>query len=463
MKKGILFLVFFTFVLFLFGCESEHVHSVSSEWSSDEFYHWHKCSEGCNEIFEKSQHTWDEGVITKEATEEVEGEKTYTCTICFATKIEVVSTLDHIHEFSTEYSHDEVYHWYAATCGHEDATQFKELHKYEFVQQTAATCTEDEVLIGTCVCGDTTIVAGEDAKGHNVLNYASNLDATCTANGTKTGTCDTCHETITNIDEGSMLEHKWNHKLIEATYFSSGESYKECDDCGAHETLEIIPMLVENVIDGEIDDFFDGVNEYSGERTGPVVEHEAYIKLGIKGIYVYQLVTDGKGLTSTSHVELYFTLGKTAVLDDSLSVHIYAQGDYINSYTYSSSTNVKKDNNIANKYCDYAIKVISSGSNLATYACELFVDYSYFGLTEAPEFVNVQIRTISGGGNPLSNKTAGSLDYKDLANYELFGANGRLIKTETAIDAEKGDFYNGVEPYSGKRIGPVVTHDSYIK
>ena len=41
-------------------------------------------------------HSWDEGKITKEATTEAEGEKTYTCTGCGATKTEAIAKLDPI-------------------------------------------------------------------------------------------------------------------------------------------------------------------------------------------------------------------------------------------------------------------------------------------------------------------------------------------------------------------------------
>jgi len=44
-------------------------------------------------IIEKKEHQYDNGKITKEATYETEGEKTYTCRICHETKIEKISKL----------------------------------------------------------------------------------------------------------------------------------------------------------------------------------------------------------------------------------------------------------------------------------------------------------------------------------------------------------------------------------
>lgn len=41
-------------------------------------------------VIEKIAHTWDEGKITKEATKEADGEKTFTCTVCGETKTDAV-------------------------------------------------------------------------------------------------------------------------------------------------------------------------------------------------------------------------------------------------------------------------------------------------------------------------------------------------------------------------------------
>lgn len=50
-----------------------------------------KISEG--EAIPAAGHTWDEGVVTVQPTTEQEGEKTYTCTVCQATKTEIISKL----------------------------------------------------------------------------------------------------------------------------------------------------------------------------------------------------------------------------------------------------------------------------------------------------------------------------------------------------------------------------------
>ena len=58
----------------------------------------HKCDYGCDKV---TEHTWDEGVITKEPTPQDKGEKTYTCTFCKATKTEEIAALG-VPEIGTE-------------------------------------------------------------------------------------------------------------------------------------------------------------------------------------------------------------------------------------------------------------------------------------------------------------------------------------------------------------------------
>jgi len=76
--------------LTLASCAHECV--FVDEWSSDDTSHWHACEkEKCEEVADKADHTWDEGVITTEATQEADGVKTFTCTVCKHTKTEAVA------------------------------------------------------------------------------------------------------------------------------------------------------------------------------------------------------------------------------------------------------------------------------------------------------------------------------------------------------------------------------------
>ena len=59
-----------------------HTHEYSTEWSSDDTYHWHNCL-GCTEVSDKAEHDYDDGVVA-------DGVKTYTCETCGHTWTEIV-------------------------------------------------------------------------------------------------------------------------------------------------------------------------------------------------------------------------------------------------------------------------------------------------------------------------------------------------------------------------------------
>ena len=72
-----------------------HTCVFKTEWTSDATHHWHACeTNGCSEISGNAEHTWDDGEITTEATAQANGEKTFTCTVCEATKVEALTFED---------------------------------------------------------------------------------------------------------------------------------------------------------------------------------------------------------------------------------------------------------------------------------------------------------------------------------------------------------------------------------
>ena len=70
----------------------DHVHTFdTTRWEYDTANHWHPAT--CPHTAEKKDlaaHNWNEGVITKPSDYGVEGEKTFTCTTCSATRVESV-------------------------------------------------------------------------------------------------------------------------------------------------------------------------------------------------------------------------------------------------------------------------------------------------------------------------------------------------------------------------------------
>lgn len=118
-------------------------HTYSEEWTSDDDYHWHAATCGHDvEVKDRAEHAWDSGEITTEPTCTETGVKTYTCTVCDATKTETVSATGHT--YSDKWSYDEDYHWHAATCGHNEETKDKSEHTL-----VDGICTVCNAFIGT--------------------------------------------------------------------------------------------------------------------------------------------------------------------------------------------------------------------------------------------------------------------------------------------------------------------------
>ena len=81
---------------------ADHTHTWDTNWSSDETYHWHKCTgtiggnagwggwggTPCTEVKDKAPHSFDEGKITTPASAYADGVKTYTCSVCNYKKTE---------------------------------------------------------------------------------------------------------------------------------------------------------------------------------------------------------------------------------------------------------------------------------------------------------------------------------------------------------------------------------------
>lgn len=131
-------------------------HTPKSAWSSDATEHWHDCAtEGHTDKLDKAAHTWNDGEVTTDPTEEADGVKTYTCTVCSAKKTEPVPKLTHTHTFDmTNWETNDTHHWHKATCAHTDEKNGYEEHKGDWTEKTPAGYGVNRVEKRTCtVCG----------------------------------------------------------------------------------------------------------------------------------------------------------------------------------------------------------------------------------------------------------------------------------------------------------------------
>ena len=126
----------------------------TSTWKYDDTEHWNPCLRtGCEEHLNAAAHTFDNGVVTTEPTENSEGVKTYTCETCGYQKTKSIPKLGHTP--SAEWSYDSENHW--KECTNEGCNEKFELAAHTFddgVITAKPTDTTDGVRTYTCtVCG----------------------------------------------------------------------------------------------------------------------------------------------------------------------------------------------------------------------------------------------------------------------------------------------------------------------
>ncbi len=93
-------------------CGYEHKHTYASVWTNDDSSHWHAVTCG---------HDVDVADLGAHNDANKDG-KCDTCQLVVA----------HYHTFDTsKWMIDDEYHWYASTCGHEDAVDSKAAHDYD--------------------------------------------------------------------------------------------------------------------------------------------------------------------------------------------------------------------------------------------------------------------------------------------------------------------------------------------
>lgn len=169
MKKQIslLTVMLFAISMLIVSCNQDvHTHTFEEQWTSDTTHHWKVATCGCEDAeVEKLEHNFGKWTTIKEATEDSEGIKEKSCSVCKYKATEVITKLAHTHKFSTILTSNESKHWYACSCG-----------------------------------------VKQDESEHSFGEYVSNNDATTEADGTKARTCSECGFKNVVVDEGSKLE-----------------------------------------------------------------------------------------------------------------------------------------------------------------------------------------------------------------------------------------------------------------
>ena len=196
-------------------------------------------------VVNKLGHTWDNGVITKEATETEEGVKTYTCKTCGETKTEKIPVTSHHLDQGTitkkatcTENGEKTYHCTDADC---DKTYVETIpatgHQHTEVRDKKEVTCEEDGYTGDTYCKDCGQLISKGAvvkaTGHSWNSGKVTEAATCKKEGTKTYTCKNCGETKEEILNATGHQHTEVRNEKKATCTEdgySGDVY--CKDCG---------------------------------------------------------------------------------------------------------------------------------------------------------------------------------------------------------------------------------------
>ena len=215
----------------------EHVHEWSSEWSSDDNYHWHEClAEGCD-ITDNSQkdgygpHVYDDDQDT-------------TCNTCG--HVREVEPPAHEHRWDTAWSYDGQHHWHECLNPDCDITDNAEKDGYGdhvFSDDQDTTCnvcgyvreveppkhehewSKDWTFSEThhwheCLNDGCDITLDKDKKDYGPHVFDSDQDAECNV-------CGYVREIIPDPDPGEDLTEKEVQKIVDKVieqYFSNLEA-----------------------------------------------------------------------------------------------------------------------------------------------------------------------------------------------------------------------------------------------
>ena len=98
-----------------------HTHTYSTSWNKNAVEHWHDATCECaadGVRKDVSAHNWGSWNTVTAATEDAEGVKSRSCTVCGYTEEGSIEKLPHTHTYSNTWTYNSETHWHEATCGH---------------------------------------------------------------------------------------------------------------------------------------------------------------------------------------------------------------------------------------------------------------------------------------------------------------------------------------------------------
>lgn len=230
---------------------------VTEATCTERGYTTHTCS-ACGDSYRNLYvdalgHHFDNGAVTKAATADTDGIRTYTCSRCHTIREEVLPATGHTYDNGTITK--------GATCTEAGIRTYRCLdcgrtytedipssgHQYEAVEM-APSCVKKGYMIHTCtICGDNYRDNYTDVTGHDYGEREVVEEPTCTEEGLQSYTCIRCQNQY--METLVATGHRWNDGEIttSATRLSTGIRTYICEDCGEMK-IETIPVLSEGKV-----------------------------------------------------------------------------------------------------------------------------------------------------------------------------------------------------------------------
>lgn len=268
------------------GCSLPYGNTLGHDftgdtWQTDADHHWKKCSR-CDVTDTESPHEWNSGKVTTQPTCTTAGQKTYTCTVCSATKVETLDALGHnFAKYDAKAATCTEIGWNTYfTCTNCNYTTYKEIaalgHDKVSHNGKAATCTEKGWnAYDTCSRCDYTTYKEIAALGHDFTSNTWQSDAhrhwkkcsRCKAAGKKTqhtgGTatckdravCTTCSKAYGTLDAKHHVGGTEIRDMIEPTTKKAGHTGNSyCKGCNTKLSDGTVIPVISNLSTGKKSD-----------------------------------------------------------------------------------------------------------------------------------------------------------------------------------------------------------------
>ena len=268
------------------GCSLPYGNTLGHDftggtWQTDADHHWKKCSR-CDVTDTESPHEWNSGKVTTQPTCTTAGQKTYTCTVCSATKVETLDALGHnFAKYDAKAATCTEIGWNTYfTCTNCNYTTYKEIaalgHDKISHKAKAATCTEKGWnAYDTCSRCDYTSYKEIAALGHDFTSNTWQSDAhrhwkkcsRCKAAGKKTqhtgGTatckdravCTTCSKAYGTLDAKHHVGGTEIRDMVEPTTKKAGHTGNSyCKGCNTKLSDGTVIPVISNLSTGKKSD-----------------------------------------------------------------------------------------------------------------------------------------------------------------------------------------------------------------